>query len=99
MKRMIFPEGFTTSSPIPRNLQLRMTSDLRAKYARIKLAMLRVGYTFPDGTPFNGSIAHMVKLLLDSYIEDSTEIDSSYDPVQAAMSAATTKKPVLNKKK
>ena len=86
MKKMVFPEGFDTSIPVPRNLQLRMTADLRAKYARIKLAMLRVGYTFPDGTPFNGSIAHVVKLLLDAYIDDATVIDSDYDSVETALS-------------
>ena len=63
MEKMIFDKDFRTTAPVPSAIHLRLNAAMRQQYARVRMAAMLCGYTFPDGTPFNGSIQHVFRLL------------------------------------
>ena len=87
MEKMIFGNDYQSNAPVPSAIHLRLNAEMRQQYARIKMAAMRCGLTLADGTPFNGSIQHMFKLLFEAYEDGATEIDPDYNPVENAKTA------------
>lgn len=84
MDKMIFDKDFRTTAPVPSAIHLRLNAEMRRQYARVRMAAMLCGYTFPDGTPFNGSIQHVFRLLFEAYEDGATIIDPDYNPVENA---------------